>query len=99
MWINIHHAPRNQTRTLPVMLMMRIGKVPMAVGDWNMAMRVCVPKPGGYRKIVRMLMVVVVLVFVRMLQRLVDVRVIVGFGEVQPHTCAHQRTGDEQFSC
>ena len=99
MWINLYHTQRDHTRTLPVMLMMRIGKVPMTVRDWNMAMNVCVPKAGGYRKILRMLMVIVVLVFVYVLQRLVDVRVIVGFGEVQPHTCAHQRTGDEQFSC
>ena len=81
------------------MLMVRVGKMPMAMGDWNMAMGVCVPNAGGHCRIVRMLMVVVVLVFVRMFKRFVGVRVIVGFGQVQPYTRAHQRTGDEQLGC
>ena len=71
------------------MLVMRVGKMPMAVGDWNVAMRVFVPNPGEHGLAVFVPMMVVVLVRMHMLERFVRVRVFMGFGQVQPHTGTH----------
>jgi len=80
--------------------MVGIGKVRVGVFQRRMAMRMGVLLAWSHTQCgevcMVMLMVVVVRVLVLMLDRLMDVGVLVRFRQMKPNTPAHQRTGSDQ---
>ena len=65
------------------------------VRQWIVSMQVGMRSARRCALAMRVLVVRVVLVFVRMLEHGVAVRVVVAFGDVQPHTKSHQNTGNQ----
>jgi hypothetical protein len=67
--------------------------VGVAVTEWPVHVKVAVRFPGRSSRVVGMLVILVVNVCVRMLERLVAMLVVVSLGEVKPHADPHEGAG------
>ena len=76
--------------------MMNIREMRVSVRDWCMAMRVGVRLVAIPCKVMFVLMMRVVAMTMRVVQRVMSVRMFMTFADVQPHTQRHQRGGDPE---
>ncbi len=73
--------------------MVQVREVGMAVTEWPVHVEVAVRLPGRSSRLVGVLVMLVVDVRVRVLERLVVVLVVVPLGEVKPHAGPHEDAG------
>jgi len=71
----------------------QVREVRVAVTEWLVRVEVAVRLPGWSSGVVGVLVMLVVNVRVRMLERLVAVFVVVPLGEVKPHASPHEDAG------
>jgi len=71
----------------------QVREVGVAVPEWRVHVEVAVRLPGRSSRVVRVLVMLVVDVRVRVLDRLVVVLMLVPLGEVKPHADPHEDAG------